>query len=414
MNYGFKEPIIDDTQYVEGDLRLGAVATNPSGDWTAWLPTYEAQADLYETYGCTCWGAHNQLEILHKYLYGTEPNYAERYNYNLANINPPGADPQVVYETIRKNGVVPTASLPLPPTLEEFKTPRPVPQGFKDIGAQFTAKYAYGHDWVITGNESQDARVAKLRAALQFSPIGVSVTSWYPEGDVYVDLGMPNNHWCVLFRMDDKFYYIFDSYDHSIKKLPFNHRIRYAKRISLMERTPEAKISLLERIVQALRELLGLQKELIEVTKPKVIDPPVKLVTKLIDAAVNAIGTDASPLDLAPDELSCAEGLSNIINSVIPQFPRSVLSTIQLKECLDDCIFFERITEPEPGCIIVSPRQLSTAGHAGIFLDRSIIISNSSATGTMQKNYTWTSWTTAMRDKRKLKIFLWRLKVDTL
>ena len=51
-------------------------------------------------------------------------------------------------------------------------------------------------------------------------------------GRVYIDKGQPNSHWVVLYKMDNDFYYIFDSYDHSKKTLPIKgHKINYAKRI---------------------------------------------------------------------------------------------------------------------------------------------------------------------------------------
>src|SRR3990167_11304291 len=125
-NYGFIEPKIDKNHYIVGDGRLlGASVLNPSGDWEKWLPVYEPQAEKYETWGCTVWGMQNQLETLHKYLYGDEPNYDEQFNYNLANILPPGQDPQITYETGRRNGFI-QGFFSIPQTIEEFRKPRPM------------------------------------------------------------------------------------------------------------------------------------------------------------------------------------------------------------------------------------------------------------------------------------------------
>lgn len=238
-SYGFVKPIITETHYIEGDGRLlGATMINPSGDWEKFLPQYEAQADKYETYGCTIFGSTNQLETHIKYIYGTEPNYSERYLYNLVNLNPPGADPQDVYEAIRTKGVIPQERLPVPDTLEEFKTPRPMTDFFKIDGKNWLTEFYFDHDWVLSGTFN----IEKLKTNLKKCSLGVSVTAWFEKDGVYVDDGQENNHWCLLYKIDDKGMYVFDSYDHSKKTLSLNHNICYAKRIVLYKFSPEEQL----------------------------------------------------------------------------------------------------------------------------------------------------------------------------
>lgn len=50
--YGYELPIILPGDEIHGDGLLGDVASNPSGDWTAWLPEPELQNRGYETYAC--------------------------------------------------------------------------------------------------------------------------------------------------------------------------------------------------------------------------------------------------------------------------------------------------------------------------------------------------------------------------
>lgn len=264
-NYGFKEPKITETHYVEGDGRLlGASILNPSGDFEEWLPIYEPQAEKFETFGCTIWGLQNQTECLHKFLYGDEPNYDERYNYNLAKIVPPGADPQDSYESGRKFGFT-QGLLPMTDTLEEFKTPRPMTDRFKEEGKKWKNLYSFDHDWVLTGEPEPE----KLRTELKKCPLGVSVTAWIEKDGVYVDNGEPNTHWVVLYKMDSEFYYIFDSYDHSKKKLPIKeHKINYAKRIVLFKRSPEeqlknAQLSFISILLSYVRKLLSSANQIV-------------------------------------------------------------------------------------------------------------------------------------------------------
>lgn len=261
INYGFKIPVITETHYVEGDGRLlGASVLNPSGDWEKWLPKYEPQAEKFETFGCTDWGMQNQIETMHKYLYGEEPNYDERYNYNLVPINPPGADPQDTYETTRRFGLI-QGLLPMTDTLEEFKTPRPMSDKYKEEGKKWLQTYFFDHDWVLTGKPDPE----KLRTNLTKSDLGVSVTAWFLKDGVYVDNGQPNSHWCLLYKMDSDFYYVFDSYDHSKKKLPIKgHNINYAKRIVLYKKDKteilKTDVKMLELLVNFLRNAIAYLK----------------------------------------------------------------------------------------------------------------------------------------------------------
>ena len=68
------------------------------------------------------------------------------------------------------------------------------------------------------------------------------------------------------------------------------------------------------------------------------------------------LGTDASPMNLAPKELSCAEGVANILNKVYPSVPRNIISTNVLDKHLSDSTQFKKTKIPKPGSVIMSPR----------------------------------------------------------
>lgn len=135
--------------------------------------------------------------------------------------------------------------------------------------------------------------------------------------------------------------------------------------------------------------------------------PKQKLIDLVHAEALFSIGKDASPRNLAPQELSCAEGVSNLIHLVDPTFPGNVISTIELTRLLDLHDNYQQTRIPKPGCVIVSPRKGTTPGHAGIFTHGQRIISNDSKLGKMQNNYSLTSWAKEMRDRRGLKIYFW-------
>lgn len=112
-------------------------------------------------------------------------------------------------------------------------------------------------------------------------------------------------------------------------------------------------------------------------------------------------GIDASPNDLAPDDLACAESVSTVINSVFSAFP-IVTGTSTL---LGKLIGYSRpdgnwkeIDGPEPGAIIISATGTNTNpsvmphGHTGICGENGVIYSNRSSSGTWDSYWNIDSW----------------------
>lgn len=228
MKYGFDEKSIKikENDYIFGASKLPNVIFNETGQWET--PTYEPQADKYETWGCTVWGSQNQIEIFFKKVFGFEPNYSEAFTYRFSDIKEGGADPQNAYESIRHNGVIDNALLSLPDTLEELRT-LDISQSLIDKGEEWLLRYEFKHEWLIKPSKEL------IKNQLRCSPIAIAVTAWYEENGLYVDYGQPNTHWCVAFGyIEDArglILKVFDSYDHSVKLLHPNHFISIAKGI---------------------------------------------------------------------------------------------------------------------------------------------------------------------------------------
>lgn len=134
---------------------------------------------------------------------------------------------------------------------------------------------------------------------------------------------------------------------------------------------------------------------------------------KLFEAAKAAIGTDASPNDLAPDELGCAETVNAIFKSVFGREVGGTLSTNLMYKSLIKDKRFIKVDQPLPGDIIISPTGFGNGGlsngHVGIMGENETIMSNSSATGTFESNFTLTSWVKRYRDKGGYPIYLFRV-----
>jgi len=124
----------------------------------------------------------------------------------------------------------------------------------------------------------------------------------------------------------------------------------------------------------------------------------------LLSVCKSYIGKDASPADLAPDELGCAETVTNLLRKVYPEVP-IMLGTIGLLAYMKDPTKgFVQVSTPTPECIVMSVTRfvdgVRHTGHTGIVGEGGIIMSNASfmtlkgEKGTFQENYTVGSWNT--------------------
>ena len=139
--------------------------------------------------------------------------------------------------------------------------------------------------------------------------------------------------------------------------------------------------------------------------------PPIKMETlqeKMIRVAQEALDTDVSPLNQAPKELSCAEGVSNLIKKVFPDFTITTGTSTLFTQLKNDKRFKATLT-PSIGCVIVSPRIGDRAGHTGIFITNDRVASNDSKTGLWKGNYTFDSWIKTFKYSRNLHTYLFEI-----
>jgi hypothetical protein len=169
----------------------------------------------------------------------------------------------------------------------------------------------------------------------------------------------------------------------------------------------EEQHSLMQRII----DLNGIKDALVNLFMKK---------EKIYEAMLRYVGTDASPADKAPDELGCAESISMVIRSVIPDFP-IVLHTKVLKEVLDKRPEFEKYhpevgKTPFPaGTIILCATEPGHPfpGHVGGFGLNNTIFSNDSRKeflGKFLMNYTLQKWIDRWVTKGGYVLHFYRLK----
>lgn len=263
-NFGFVEPVLKEDNYVLGAV-VNKTVLMEDGQWDEFLPDYEPQfGGDWDTYGCTVWGTENALEILDRF-YSRITNYSERYPYILANVKQGvGADPHNVAEVIRENGLIPDDKLPMTKTYPEFVTPKPMSEKFLNIGKSWLKKFEFKHEYLWWSMPGKDERIALIKDALKYSPLGCSVTAWYLENGLYVDKGRPNNHWCVIYGWTDRGWKVFDSYLQCTKIVSFDHKIKYVKSYFLFPKGKEKTttlVLLLTKMADAYRQLLEILKK---------------------------------------------------------------------------------------------------------------------------------------------------------
>lgn len=133
---------------------------------------------------------------------------------------------------------------------------------------------------------------------------------------------------------------------------------------------------------------------------------------KLYLTALQFLGTDASPLDEAPDEYGCADSVSKILLKTFPGVIKGSVSTAELYKQLSTSKDFVKVSQFRCGDIIISPTGMGTGGlangHVGIMGEDETIMSNTSANGLWTSNYTITSWVARYRKLGGYPIYFFR------
>lgn len=116
---------------------------------------------------------------------------------------------------------------------------------------------------------------------------------------------------------------------------------------------------------------------------------------KLYYKALSYLGKDASPNDVAPDELGCAESVNDIHKACFGFPIGGDVSTYRMYQALMNSPFFTFVTSPLRGDVIISPTGWgngSIPGHCGIMGDNGVIYSNNSKTGNFDSHHTLETW----------------------
>lgn len=421
QGHGFiAEPIASD-QWVLGASPIPKELLMPLGQWHSYLPEDELQnRNGYETCNCTAYGTLNQIEIYYFRKYGLRINLSERYLGVMAGTRPPGNSPHKVMETIREWGVIDEASLPFLPkvsTVSEYYSPVPMYQHLKEEGKRWLAAHEFYHEWVFGEGATVLQKQTKIKEALKYSPVSISVYAWVinDAGLYFKPHGENDTHWVVCYGFKESEYWeVFDSYDNTHKRIVWDTDFMQAKSIYINKKSNEAtpeQISIFKQILTAMRDFL------LEFLHEKKMTQQTLNGSRIYTVAKAKLGKDASPRDRAPDALGCADSYACIYKEATGDTTfDGVVSTKEIhKRVLANPQKFEivKLEDALPGDGINSPTgsgdyKKMPHGHCGIIGSDGRIMSNSSETGKWVYNFTLDTWARYFRDIGGYPIIIFR------
>lgn len=219
-NYGI---ILEDIVQEDIDFVLGAQPLEilqPDRDWTPYLPPLELQNKGEETFACVTFSCLNTIETFGARKYGLQWNKSDRFTAKMSGTIPgQGNSFKKVMASVRKDGVTDEEKWPFNViTVQDFY--KPIPQEIIEEAKLSTIDIEF--EYRIFTQRELDPEV--LWEKLQYAPIQVGVCAWdSPVNGVYLRNNLPVNHAVMLYKGEyKKFWYIYDHYDKSVKKLAWD------------------------------------------------------------------------------------------------------------------------------------------------------------------------------------------------
>lgn len=426
----FIYPDLTEEDFRFGSGQLTGTPLRADGDWREYLPPEEDQnVRGIESSACFVEASQHAIATIEEEEYGeVDNNYAARFNALLAGGTPTGGSPIAAADSMRHDGLVRDSVMPFGPDVRswgEFHSWKGVNEkSVRSLGKEYLETKELGYDVVVERHYDVKMKYQKLRDALKYSPCPVSVVAWYErDGIYYKPAGLRDTHLVELVYIDDNNQaYVRDTYAPYLKQLEPFFDFDFGMRWSVEQKESAVNISLMWRVVTLLLQLLALCKSGVEYCFPPepakpVPDPKMSAREWLYQAAVNALGSDASPNDSAPDELGCAESLTDIIAKVKPKICwTNRLATASVFKDMVASAEFAQVGDPMYGDIIISPTKWDITGHCGIVGTGGAVMSNNSfkdstgERGIFSENYTLASWQALFGEKKGLRTYFFRLK----
>lgn len=208
---------------------------------------------------------------------------------------------------------------------------------------------------------------------------------------------------------------------HRMDRQTFNQGAEYFGSLMIVDMAPEAIRNFLNEgakttdswFVKLLKSLKGILLSPL-LTPSEKLDIIIKTadMKTLHSVALEHVGRDASPKDTVPDDVACAESVTNIIREVLPDFP-IITGTWTLWSKLASDPRFKQVEGHEPGRIVISPTGMGNGrisnGHVGICTDNEMILSNTSKSGIWEENYRISTWNDRFKVKGGYPVYYFEL-----
>ena len=158
------------TDYILGSTSpLKGVEINPTGNWIAYLPSEERQSKdfAFDTMSCTTFSALNiveivinyylannmlttgQVEVLNAYTIDGQVNFSDRFTAIMSGTMPQGNYFQNVWDSIRKDGLLPESDLPFGgENWNEYHDKSVITEEMKTKAKKILEVFDFAYEWV--------------------------------------------------------------------------------------------------------------------------------------------------------------------------------------------------------------------------------------------------------------------------
>lgn len=255
-NTGFID-VQNDSDWAGANTRLEYEVVNPSGDWTAYLPSDERQSRRnLELMNCVTnsnlnsvetqlnfflaknWLSEEQRDFLVKHNYidsNGKVNCSDRDLAYRSGTTPSGNGMAAVADALKSGGVLPEALWPWPEDADTWeKYYQPAPKEYDAIRAEFCRLFPINYDWVGTMYDRADK--ARRQKFLKQCPLQLAAPVCSPWAVSPVQRCETGAAHCTMQRNEAGTVGIFDTYEPFKKELATNYNITHVMRIVMMSK----------------------------------------------------------------------------------------------------------------------------------------------------------------------------------
>src|SRR3990167_2288610 len=258
----FVYPEIKKEAFRFGSRQITGVPLREDGDWRPYTPPEELQ-NVRGIESSACYveaQKHTIATILEEQYKVIDQNFSSRFNALLSGGTEQGGSPIDGAQSIRHDGLIPDTTLSFSDDVTSWEDFHSFKGGSEDVcrsmGKEWLTQWTPQYDIVIEREYSIEEKYQKLREALKYSPVPISVIAWYEKDGLYVKPAFARDNHLVecVFLDEENHPYIWDTYAPFLKKLDKNYDFDFAMRWTITKGTLKKKENWLQEILLSLLE----------------------------------------------------------------------------------------------------------------------------------------------------------------